>query len=305
MKHVTVRSISAIAILVLTVVVPAPAQDAQVVYLEGDVELFDGGRWQLVDIGDALPSQARLRLADGAYLEVVQGRSTLRFNEVGEVTLAHRGDSGRGSTDTDVRGLLGNKIQRLTTPRENVSESATSAGVRASEAATEPEVDWAGDETPEELIEEGLALLSDGAVEDASFAFEDAYDFATGDTITEAGFFFAYSLYLLEETDFAIEILDEVDPAPDAPFYADYALLVGELYPSVGRADDAAALLTGLLSARSDLATTDPLTAQAAYFLLARAYETSGDGDPEAAYRRAAALAPGTALAEAARTAVD
>ena len=274
------------------------AQDAQVVYMEGEADLFRSGRWVSVDIGDALPGDARLRLTDGSYLEVLQGSTMYRFDQAGEVRL-EAPPSGH-TAGTDVSSILGRTVRRLTVREASPGVNIASGGVRASEAATQPEIEWAGDESPEELIQMGLADLSAGELQSASYSFDDASVFATGDTIDRAGFYLAYSLYLLGDTAEARSVLEETDPPVSSDYYRDYALLMGELF---GTSDPprAASVLRTALRTHSDLEQRDPLSAQALLFLLGSAEQAS---DPERSalnLRRAIRLAPGTALATQAR----
>ncbi|HKK49687.1 MAG TPA: hypothetical protein VJ932_11365 [Alkalispirochaeta sp.] len=292
-------------VLILTTLLMTPvavtAQESLVAYVEGDVEYAVSDGWRPVDIGSSLPPGATVRIGDGGFLEVLRNRNTYRYTEAGEFTLADDGSSQAETTETDFRGLLRNKFTRLAGRGIEEESTATVAGVRASEAAAQPEVEWAGAEDPQELIAEGLELMNEGAVEDASFVFEEAYDFATGVTFDEAGFFFSYALYLLDENDYALDVLSEIDPTAEAPYYADYVLVAAELHLTAGNPREAEELLAGFLNARPAFAEEDPLSAQAAHYLYGRALSARSAPEAPDQFRIAADLAPGTALAEEAR----
>ena len=278
------------------------AQEARIVYLEGPVDLLVDGHWAPADIGDTVPADGRVRLGEGAYLEVIHGNRTLRFDTAGEARIDGAGPAASG---TDVRGILGTTFRRLTEPTTSPETDTVAAGVRASEAAAEPTIDWAGDESPAELIASGIAQLRDGRVEEASFDFQDAYEFATGADVDRAGYFFAYSLYMLDELDSAAEVLDSIAPAPEAAYFTEYALLAGDVLARAGQPGQAVAVLNHLLDAHPAMADRDPLTAQLALFLLGEALRTTDASAASDAYRRAAAVAPDTDVAAAARSALQ
>lgn len=295
-------------VLLFSFLFPLQSQSILVSFFEGGVEYRADSGWRAVEIGDELPRGSEVRLAEDAYLEVLSGRHTVRYTDPGRYRLGGEADEG-AATDTDVRGILRGKLSRLAGRERTPSREATTAGVRASEAATEPELDWAGDETPEELLAEGRALLEEGEFEEASFVFEEAFDFSFGKARNRAGFFFVYSLYLLDEGDFAREVLAGFSPDSSADYYADYALVAAELYLRSGENGPAAELLGELIESRPDLEFEDPLTAQLANYLFGLALTgRNGPEDRREARERFSAaveIAPSTAVAEDARARLE
>lgn len=294
--------IAAIAVLV-AVSAGVSAQEFFVAYLEGEVEYRDGSRWVECRIGDSLAAGTEVRLSDDGFLEVVRGNRTFRYAAAGTYRLAGDAAGAPSAGDTtDLGGLIRATVSRFTRSVSPPSERAISAGVRASEAAQEPSIDWVGDDSPEELIEEGVGALTDGAVEDASFLFEDAFSFAEGATRERAGFFFVYTLYLLAEYDLAFETLAEFSPDTGATYFPDFALVAAEVYHAVGELERAVDLLDTALRSHPAIDETQPLTAQAIYFLLG---ESVAGSDPDRAgrsYARAAEIAPTTTLGREAAT---
>lgn len=281
-------------------IAPLHSQSILVSFFDGEVEYRHGDGWELVTIGGKLAPGTEVRLGERAYLELLVDGSTLRYTRPGRYRLGTDGGDG-APTETNVRGLLRGKVSRLTGRERELPREATTGGVRASEAATEPELDWAGDETPEELIREGLSLLDTGEVEESSFVFEEAFDFSSGELRERSGFFLLYTLYLLDESDFARDILSELDPVPEAEYYVDYALIGAELYLQSGETERAASFLSSLLESRPGLEAEDPLSAQLVYYLYGLATEAA-DGERAAEYfQKAVAIAPSTAVAEEAR----
>lgn len=281
------------------------AQDARVAYLEGLVEYQTARGWQPADIGTVIPAGARLRLHEDAYLEIVRNRTTVRFLDAGEFDLDTQQTGSAGSAPTNVSGLLLNRVGRLLGREQTAEQDSTVAGVRASEAAAQPEIEWLGDEDPQELISEGLMLLNEGEIEEASFRFEDAYDIATGAAYQEAGFYFAYSLSLLDEADFAREVLEETVPDPDADYFLDYTLVAAQLALADGDSRQAQRYLDAYIDAHADVEQLDPLAAQAIYYLRSQALRGRDARAADADLRRVVRLVPETELAQEAARELD
>lgn len=274
--------------------ISAQAQDFLVVYLQGNVEYLDGSRWSQTFIGEQIPADSRIRLGERGFLEVVAGDRTLLYSEPGTYSLgASVVPENTGATD--IGSVIRRTVSRFagdSAPRHR----SVAAGVRAAEATQETSVEWIGDESPDELLNEGISLLDDGNTEEASFLFEDAYSLATGSERHEAGFFFVYTLYILDEWSLASEVIDDLSPESDTPYHIDYSLIAAEILLGEGRKDDAAQLLRDVLHTHGTISETQPLTAQALYFLLGQAHERT---DPDAAaeyFFQAAQIAPTTLI---------
>lgn len=280
--------------LILTVTLVS-AQEFFVAYVEGRVEHRLDGRWVESGIGDTFPAGTEVRLEGDGFLEVVSGNRTIRYAQEGLYRLGDA-EGPTASESTDLGGLIRGTVSRFTRTSASPSERAISAGVRASEAAQEPTIEWAGDETPEELIAEGIAALRDEKTEDASFLFEDAYVFADGPVRDRAGFYLVYTLYLLDEHDLALETLAELSPEPTEPYYPDFAMVAGEIYLTTGDPATAAEILQRAIDNHRTIETEDPLVAQGLYYLLGRAVESTDATEAAEFFRRAAKLAPPTAV---------
>lgn len=272
-----------------------PAEDFFITYLEGDVAYKIHDTWADGAIGDSIPSGTEVRIGSDGFLEVVYGSRTMRYGEEGSYQLGSV-QASQEVGSTDLGGLIRGTVNRFTRPTKDTAERSVAAGVRASEAAQAPTIDWAGDESPEELLEEGIAALNLGEIEDASYLFEDAFLFADGPIRDRSGFFYVYSLYLLDEQDRALATLDEFTPNPSAEYFPEYAMLAGEIYLTSERRDAAITLLQRALEYHETIERRDPLSAQGIYYLLGLA--VAGD-NPERARRyfaRAAEIAPSTAV---------
>lgn len=271
------------------------AQEFFAAYVEGTVEHRTDEGWAESVIGDTFSAGTEVRLGDDGFLEVISGNRTIRYRQEGTFRL---GDTAAPSDteSTDVGGLIRATVSRFARTSATRSERAISAGVRASEAAQEPTIDWAGNEPPEELIEKGIDALNNDQIEDASFLFEDAFIFADGEVRDRASFFFVYTLYLLDEVELALETMEGLSLDPMAEYYPDYAVVAGEIYLTAGKPEGAARLLQRAVDHHTTLEQTDPLTAQGIYYLLGSALE---EEDPERAERyftRAAEIAPTTVV---------
>ena len=170
-KHILVTATMAM-ILVLSTLRALPAQEAFVVYLEGVVEYHDGTRWVDSFIGDSFPVGTEVRIGNGGFLEVVAGDRTIRYTESGTYRIrAAEASRNQETGSTDLGGLIRGTVSRFarTAAISATRRNSVAAGVRGSEAAQEPSVEWAGDDSPMELVSAGIEALNDGEIEEASF----------------------------------------------------------------------------------------------------------------------------------------
>ncbi len=290
-KRTHLLAIGAMILLVLPFSITA--QEAVAGYVEGLVEFSDGGSWSDVFIGDSLSLNGQLRIDSGAYIELMVGGSTVRLSRPGVVDL---GEIDHSAAPSGVTGAIAGRMGRFIKPDETRTQTAV-GGVRASEAVAEPEINWAGGEDTQELIDQGLEHLAENDFEEAYFSFEEAYDFAGTDGVEEAGFFFAYTAFVLGEADTAIDVLSDIEPDADSPVFLDAALLQAQILLDAGDSAGAVGAADRVISQRGSLAERDPLSLQLAYFLRAEALTLGGDqGGARQAYARARDMAPETQI---------
>lgn len=279
------------AVLIVTALlvaaVPAVSQEVVVDYAEGRLEVQRGSLWETVRMGDSVRAGARVRLGPEAYAELSRGRETVRLTRSGTYELSELFQTANRNRRAGLAAMLFSRLRRLTTERADTDPSV--AGVRGDEADS-GELIWAGGETPDELIAEGRALLSEGNYKEARLRLEEARDFAeTDDQAARAEFYLAYADYLQGNARAALSAFADVEMAPSVPDYHTYTLTYGQALVETFAYDDAVRLLEVYIE-EADLQADYH---QSALVLLGVAYEGRGNVDAARdALRRARALEP-------------
>jgi len=292
------RLIGLVAALVVIGVATAGALDFTVSYVEGSVEANTTGSWQSATVGTRLSGTDRVRLRSGDFLELSRDGRVVRLSRPGEYSIDNLPEVEEPATR--IGSAIGGLLRALIFEREFTD--TTTAGARASEAAAEPEVDWAGGTSTWDLVQTGLEYLADGDVEEAFFEFDEAYMWAEPEEMSRIGFYYAFAASQIGERDLAQDVLAEIPLQPDEYWYGDARTLQAELLLEDGDAEGAetaAAEAEAVLAADPD---ASPAKLQVARFLLGEALTAQGrTGDARAAYTRAIDAAPESALAAAAR----
>lgn len=241
------RAVLHVCVLAAVALTPLAAQMVSVDYVEGDVFVGDSGSGggDLLFIGDTVGAGQYIEVAAGGYAELSSGGQTLRLAREGVFSVAElfTGAASVASRQSAVMSSITNRLRRLTTDDDDQARESTVAGVRASEAAAEPEVEWAGDEDVGELIAEGVELLAEGLYEDAWYVFGDAWDFAFGDDEDIAGFYYGYASWLVGESADARDTFEFIDPAPESEIYGDYLAAYAQVLIDDGEPNAAVDLL--------------------------------------------------------------
>lgn len=281
------RIIFALALLLFWVGVAA-AQDVLVEYVEGTVELRGSMGWTELYIGDMVPADATVRLRDGGLLELRSEGSTYLISRTGTYGLSSIIDTGERNTEAGIGAVARRGLRRLVMEQDQRTTTSV-AGVRADEAVDRSEVTWAGGESVSELIEEGLTLLGEEALEDAYYVFYDAWEYAGTEDLPRTQFYLGYSAYLIGNRAEALGYLETPAPDPETAFYDDHLLTLAQIMVESFDYAGAKELLDGYLQAG------DPQGAdlQTAYLLEGLAYEGEGDLDEARDYfEQAREIAP-------------
>lgn len=262
-------------------------------YVEGEVEYSHGSSWSEVFIGDQLQSNGRIRLGSDGYIELLVNGNTVRVSRPGVMALS---DLDTAPEASGVNGALAGRVGRFM--RTDTDDAVTTVGgVRASEAVSEPEISWAGGEDSRELIEEGLSYMMENDFEEAFYTFEEAYDFADDVVFDEAGFFYAYSAYLIDERDLCVQVMEEISPAPEDSFFVDAKLLYSQVLLETNEFSGAAAQAQEVIDLSYSLRNSDPLSLQMAYYLNGEAFSQMGNSsNANTAFHRAVDIAPQTEI---------
>lgn len=265
------RTILPLAILAF-LAVGAFAQDFTVDYVDGYLEVRDGA-WYELYIGDPVSANDTVRLGDNSYAEISDGMVTIKLTRPGTYRIADLSSSARRTGGSGVGSLILTRVGRLTGNEEQQQQTAV-GGVRASEAVNQNQPTWAGGESVDELIKEGLGLLNAGEVQDAYWVFQEAYDYALDDDeYAKSAFYYGYGAALVGETSEAFELLEDVGPDPDTDYFADHVIVLGQLLVETFAFEDALDYL-GLLTNDS---AQDKEARQQALLLAGLAYDGMGD----------------------------
>jgi tetratricopeptide (TPR) repeat protein len=281
--------------LVLSVALSA---EAVVGYVDGVLEVDDGGAWYELYIGDAVDDGDTIRLAEDSYAELASGSTTVKLSRAGIYEVSDLIESTGRTQTAGLAGMVLGRIGRLSGSDEEQTQTVA-GGARASEAATQSGPTWAGGEAIGDLIDEGVVLLNEGDYEDAYYVFEEAFDYAISDEeYAMAAFYFGYSSSLVGQPVQAFDLLEEVGPDPDTDYYPSHVLALGQLLVESFAYDEAIEYLEPL----ADDITREPADVQSAELLLGLAYDGMGmTGLAREYLGRASRTVPGTPAASAAR----
>ncbi len=139
-------------------------------YLEGRLESYYGGRWQELYIGDEFGNDARLRLSDEGYAELLVGDALVSLTQDGSYEV---NQLVQGSSSVGARGLDIMKKLTLSTEHEKWQHEAT-MGVRGAEAITS---DVTGMEDAFTYLEAGMKSMDAGSYDEALINFEEGWEY--------------------------------------------------------------------------------------------------------------------------------
>jgi tetratricopeptide (TPR) repeat protein len=274
------------------------AQEIVVGYVDGVLQVREGTSWADLFIGDGLEPSDQIRLRGDAYAELTTGQTTVKLSRSGTYEVSDLIE-GTGRTESaGIAGLVLNRIGRLTGREDGQQEQTAAGGARASEAVNQNAPTWAGGESVDELIDEGVSLLNEGAYQDAYYVFQEAYDYAITDAeYGKALFYYGYAFTLVGKSAQAFDLLEENGPDPQTDYFANHVLALGQLLVESFAYQEAIGYLELLENADGQ----DPEDRQSAQLLMGIAYDGLGMADEAQAYlERARRTVPGTAAADAA-----
>ena len=271
--------------------------EAVVGYVDGVLEVSDGGSWYELFIGDAVDDTDQIRLAPNSYAELASGATTVKLSRPGTYDVSELVEASGRTASAGLSGMVLGRIGRFTGQQEEETQTVA-GGARASEAVNQNTPTWAGGEAIDELIAEGVQLLNDGDFVDAHYVFEEAYDYAITDAeYGMAAFYYGYSSSLVGEPVQAFDLLEEIGPDPDTDYFASHTIALGQLLVESFAYDEAISYLELL----ADDITYDRQDVQSAELLIGIAYDGLGmTGLAREYLGRASRTLPGTPAATAA-----
>jgi len=205
------------------------AQDFTVDYVDGYLDVNDSGTWYELYIGDPVATTDTVRLGDGSYAELSDGVITIKLTRAGTYRISELSASARRTQSSGIGSMVLGRVGRLTGQQQS-QEQTSQGGVRASEAVNQNQPTWAGGESVDELITEGLGMLNQGEYQDAYWVFQEAYDYALDDAeYAKSLFYYGYGAALIGNTEEAFNLLEEIGPDPATDYYADHVIVLGQL----------------------------------------------------------------------------
>ncbi len=278
----TIRRITFVLLLLAIAVTGAVAQELVVEYVEGYLELRDSGSWYELYIGDVVDRDDVIRLDEGAYAELSDGLVTIRLTRAATYEMEDLLDSVQNQQRANIGSLVANRLGRMTNSDDR--GATTVGGVRASEAATEDRLQWAGGADVDELVEEGIRMLDEGDYLEAFYIFEEAYEYSSFEEEGDFLFLMGYALALEGDVGEALSYYEDAALEPDSEYYDDYMMAYAQLLIETFAFEDAVALLEEYVEESED-----DYDRQYGYLLLGIAFDGAGDADAsEAALEEAA-----------------
>ena len=218
------KPLLALSFLTIVLVSAVSAVDIYVDYLDGYLDIMDGGEWYELSIGDAIADTDTVRLDENSVAELSLPGTKLTLTRPGVYVVADLLEATGQRRSLGIASVIGSKIRTIV---EEPKQTQTAVmGVRGSKS--EDKLEWMTGDTSE-LIETGKKYLAEGAYADAAEIFEEAYDFADSSEESEALFYVGFTNAMMGEIRRAVEALDFVDPDPTADFFVDLVLLKGQL----------------------------------------------------------------------------
>lgn len=198
--------------------------DIYIDYLDGYLEVMDGGEWYELAIGDIIADTDTVRLDENSVAELSLTGTKLTLTRPGVYVVADLLQATGQRRSLGIASVIGSKIRTIV---EEPKQAQTAVmGVRGSKS--EDKLEWMTGDTAE-LIETGKKYLAEGAYADAAEVFEEAYDFADSSEESEALFYVGFTNAMLGDIRRAVEALDFVNPDPTTDFFVDLVLLKGQL----------------------------------------------------------------------------
>lgn len=246
------------------------AQDVQVSYLEGKVQVKTNAAWKELNIGDKLAADAVFELGKNASLELQAGGSSFNINQAGTYqlkdVLAARQKNESSGVAKSLRSTFTNMMDS-----GSAKQRSNVAGVRAANQS-EGGSNWVTSDT-QVLIESGKALLQSSQYTDALARFLGAREEALDEELPEVQYLLAFTLAQMGDYRRAAKELPDMVVVPDADWAGDCILLQARLLEDSYAWAQAVSLLTTQGSFLANDASRGPLY----HFLLGLAWLNSGN----------------------------
>jgi len=225
--------------------------DVTVEYLDGYLDINDGGEWFELYIGEIITDSDTIRLDENSVAELSVSGNKLTLTKPGTYVISDLLKASGESRSLGIASVIGAKIRTIV--QEPKQAQTAVMGVRGAKA--DDELEWMSGDTAE-LLETGKDHLAEGEFGEAVEVFEEAYDFADPSEETEVLFYLGFTNALMGQLRLAVEALEFVEPDPTAEFFVDLVLLKGQLLTETFAYEEAITWLEMHSSDIDDMAAT-------------------------------------------------
>ena len=259
--------------MILAAAAFAEAQSFTADYVQGTVAVLENGSWYDVSIGDTVMAEGSIRLGKASFAELSDGAMSVKLSSPGIYKLADLVTDSVTNRAAGIGTLMARRLDALSTFAADAHgtdsrPASTAGGVRAEQAQVGPETVWAGGDSSDQMVKEGVKLLKEGNFEAAFYRFKDAYDIADPSYAPVARFYMGFTASLRNDTRDAIRDLTAYPPDSSKGYYSDQVLTLAQLYDETFAYRNALDLLATYLDG-SKLTASDR---QTAYLLQGLAY---------------------------------
>jgi hypothetical protein len=214
--------------LFLLAALGAAAQELQVAYTEGLVELAAGGGWRELNPGDRIAASARIRVSPDAFVELAQGSTRFSVSQPGVYLVADLVAASKKVASWKLSQVVGGKIKGAMAGGPK-GDGTAAMGVRGAAAGAPATVEWVETSGSEEALSAGRALLEAGRFDEALKVFQDGLKEANDGEKAIFSYYIATTHSQQRRTALALRALEDTSLEPGEPLYVDLVLLKGQL----------------------------------------------------------------------------
>ena len=200
------------------------AQDFQLIYNDGTVELQKGGGWSILYAGDMVPENSVIRVGRGGIAEFSNPGTTLLFSKPGTYRLESQAGQNRNEQVAAVSSVFG-RIARMGGDGERGQSQAM--GVRGSEAVEDIGFEWVEEDSMS--YDEALSAFQSQDYVLAADILENEVDPLALDDESAYWYYLAASYYESGKKGPALHTARSHDPDAYSEVYAEFLLLKGRL----------------------------------------------------------------------------
>lgn len=232
-------------ILVLAAAVSTFAQSYSVTYADGTVEIRTATGWSALSVGDAVPTNASVRVSQGGSVELTKGRARITILRDGTYEIAALANAAERSGAIGAGAKISQKLQSLASDKPT---TATAGGVRAADQSGQDSVAWADEN--DEVRGEVESLLAQKKYLDAAQRLQEAFKEGPSSAYEqEFSYLAGVAYYGAGQPARAFRALSKVSPDPSVQWYARYVILKAQLLVDSADFQGALDILQPFLSA--------------------------------------------------------